>query len=87
MMNVPWKDVLSDIKSTLEGYSCKVNKEKLSENRDGSVFCDYRVSFPNPDKIADWDEIYTKLARDDKNWGWRVVQEGLSFLIGIVFQK
>ena len=87
MMNVPWKDVLSDIKSTLEGYSCKVNKEELSENRDGSIFCDYRVSFPNPDIIADWDEIYTKLARDDKNWGWRVVQEGLSFLIGIVFQK
>jgi len=86
MMTIPWKDVQNDIKNALSGYDCKVAKMEQSENPDGSVFCDFRVTFKNPDDVADWDEVLNLLGRDEQNWGWTVELEGLSIYVGIVFQ-
>ena len=61
MMTIPWKDVQNDIKNALYGYDCKITKVEQSENPDGSVFCDFRVTFKNPDDVADWDEVLTML--------------------------
>ena len=85
-MTIPWKAVQSDIKNALSGYSCKVTKMEQSENPDGSVFCDFRVTFSNPDDVADWDEVLSLLERDEQNWGWAVEQDSLSIYVGIVFQ-
>jgi len=85
-MTIPWKDVQNDIKNALSGYDCKVTKVEQSENPDGSVFCDFRVTFKNQDDVADWDEVLTMLGRDEQNWGWTVELEGLSIYVGIVFQ-
>lgn len=86
MMTIPWKDVQNDIKNALSGYDCKVTKVEQSENPDGSVFCEFRVTFKNPDDVADWDEVLNLLGRDEPNWGWTVELEGLSIYVGIVFQ-
>ena len=86
MMTIPWKDVQNDIKNALLGYDCKVTKVEQSENPDGSVFSDFRVTFKNPDDVADWDEVLSMLERDEQNWGWTVELEGLSIYVGIVFQ-
>jgi hypothetical protein len=69
MMTIPWKDVQNDIKNTLSGYNCKVTKVELSENPNGSVFCDFRVAFKNPDDVADWDEVINLLERATNKTG------------------
>lgn len=86
MMTIPWKDVQNDIKNALSGYDCKVTKVEQSENPDGSIFCDFRVTFKNPDDVADWDEVLNLLGRDEQNWGWTVELEWPSIYVGIVFQ-
>ena len=86
MMTIPWKDVLNDIKNALSGYDCKVTKVEQSENPDGSVFCEFRVTFKNSDDVADWDEVLNLLERDEQNWGWTVELEWPSIYVGIVFQ-
>ena len=86
MSTIPWKNVQNDIKNALSGYDCKITKVEQSENPDGSIFCDFRVTFKNLDDVADWDEVLNLLERDEQNWGWTVEQEGLSIYVGIVFQ-
>ena len=86
MMKVPWIDVQNDIKNTLSAYNCIVTKVEQSENFDSSVFCDFRVTFKNPDDVADWDELLTLLEHDPQNWGWNVDLEGLDIHVSVVFQ-
>ena len=86
MMTIPWKDVQNDIKNALSGYDCAVAKVEQSENPDGSVFCEFRVTFKNSDDVADWDEVLNLLERDEQNWGWTVELEWPSIYVGIVFQ-
>ena len=85
-MTIPWKDVQNDIKNALSSYDCKVTKMEQSENPDGSVFCDFRVTFENPDDVADWDDVLNLLERDEKNWGWNVDLEGLDIYVSVVFK-